>query len=145
MDREKFKIYKFRTMYQGSESQTGPVWANRNDSRRTRLGAFLRKTSLDELPQLFNVLKGDMSMVGPRPERPVFIEDFKKSVPNYSYRMKIKAGMTGWAQIHGWRGDTSLKKRIEHDLYYIDNWSPALDIEIMATTLWKGMVHKNAN
>jgi lipopolysaccharide/colanic/teichoic acid biosynthesis glycosyltransferase len=138
-------LIKLESMRQNAEKQTGPIWANRNDSRRTRVGAFLRKTSMDELPQLFNVLKGDMSIVGPRPERPVFIQEFKKTVPKYAHRMKIKAGMTGWAQIHGWRGDTCLEKRVEHDLYYINNWSPALDVEIMATTIWKGLIHNNAN
>jgi len=145
LDGRKFKMLKFRSMRQDAEMETGPVWANRSDTRRTRIGAFLRKTSMDELPQLFNVLKGEMSIVGPRPERPVFIREFKKTVPNYAHRMKMKAGMTGWAQIHGWRGDTSLERRVEHDLYYINNWSPGLDAEIMATTIWKGLAHKNAN
>jgi lipopolysaccharide/colanic/teichoic acid biosynthesis glycosyltransferase len=94
---------------------------------------------------MFNVLKGEMSMVGPRPERPVFIKEFKRSIPQYAHRMKMKAGMTGWAQIHGWRGSTSLKKRVEHDLYYINNWSPGFDVEIMATTVWKGLINKNAS
>ena len=145
LDKRKFKMLKFRSMHQDAEMETGPVWAARNDARRTRVGAFLRKTSMDELPQLFNVLKGEMSMVGPRPERPMFIQGFQDKIPQYAYRMKMKAGMTGWAQIHGWRGNTSLERRLEHDLYYINNWSPGLDIEIMATTLWKGLVHKNAN
>ncbi|MCH7501214.1 MAG: undecaprenyl-phosphate glucose phosphotransferase [Nitrospinae bacterium] len=145
LDKRKFKMLKFRSMHQDAERDTGPVWAARNDARRTRVGAFLRKTSIDELPQLFNVLKGEMSMVGPRPERPMFIQEFNEKIPQYAYRMKMKAGMTGWAQIHGWRGNTSLERRIEHDLYYINNWSPGLDIEIMATTLWKGLMHKNAN
>ena len=145
LDGRKFKMFKFRSMRQDSEMATGPIWAVRNDTRRTRIGTFLRKTSMDELPQLFNVLKGEMSMVGPRPERPVFIKDFKKSVPKYAHRLKMKAGMTGWAQIHGWRGDTSLERRVEHDLYYINHWSPGLDVEIMATTIWKGLVHDNAN
>ena len=145
LDGRKFKMFKFRSMRQGAEMETGPIWADRNDTRRTRIGTFLRKTSMDELPQLFNVLKGEMSMVGPRPERPVFIKDFKKSVPKYAHRLKMKAGMTGWAQIHGWRGDTCLERRIEHDLYYINHWSPGLDVEIMATTIWKGLIHNNAN
>ena len=145
LDGRKFKLLKFRSMREDAEQKTGPVWAKRNDSRRTRVGTFLRKTSMDELPQLFNVLKGEMSMVGPRPERPVFIQEFKKTIPKYAHRMKMKAGMTGWAQIHGWRGDTCLEKRVEHDLYYINNWSPGLDVEIMATTIWKGLIHNNAN
>jgi len=145
LDKRKFKMLKFRSMHQDAERDTGPVWAAQNDARRTRFGAFLRKTSIDELPQLFNVLKGEMSMVGPRPERPMFIKEFNEKIPQYAYRMKMKAGMTGWAQIHGWRGNTSLERRLEHDLYYINNWSFGLDIDIMATTLWKGLVHKNAN
>ena len=145
LDGRKFTILKFRTMLQNAERQTGPIWAKRNDSRRTRVGAFLRKTSMDELPQLFNVLKGEMSMVGPRPERAVFIQEFKKTIPKYAHRMKMKAGMTGWAQVHGWRGDTCLERRVEHDLHYINHWSLGLDLEIMATTMWKGLVHKNAN
>ena len=145
LDGRKFKMLKFRSMHQDAEMGTGPVWAGRSDARCTQIGAFLRKTSMDELPQLFNVLKGEMSIVGPRHERPVFIREFKKTVPRYTHRMKMKAGMTGWAQVHGWRGDTSLERRIEHDLYYINNWSPGLDAEIMATTIWKGLVHKNAN
>ena len=145
LDGRKFKMFKFRSMRQDAEMRTGPIWAGRSDTRRTRIGKFLRKTSMDELPQLFNVLKGEMSMVGPRPERPVFIQEFKKSVPKYAHRLKMKAGMTGWAQIHGWRGDTSLERRVEHDLYYINHWSPGLDIEIMAMTIWKGMAHDNAN
>lgn len=145
LDGRKFKMLKFRSMHQDAEIGTGPVWADQSDTRRTRTGELLRKSSMDELPQLFNVLKGEMSMVGPRPERPVFIQEFRKTIPQYAHRMKMKAGMTGWAQVHGWRGNTSLERRVEHDLYYINNWSPGLDIEIMATTLWKGLVHKNAN
>lgn len=145
LDGRKFKMLKFRSMHQDAEMGRGPVWADRSDARRTRVGAFLRKSSTDELPQLFNVLKGEMSIVGPRPERPVFIQEFKKTVPQYAHRMKMKAGMTGWAQIHGWRGNSSLEKRVEHDLYYINNWSPGLDGKIMVTTLWKGLFHKNAN
>jgi len=123
LDRKVFKMYKFRSMKMGAESYSGPVWTKVNDDRRTRLGVLLRQTSMDELPQFFNVFAGDMSMVGPRPERPVFVEDFKKSVPHYMLRLKMKAGITGWAQVNGWRGNTSLEKRIEHDLYYIKHWS----------------------
>jgi Undecaprenyl-phosphate glucose phosphotransferase len=141
---QKFDILKFRTMPVDSESKTGPVWAKSGEKRATRAGAFLRRTSLDELPQFFNVLKGDMSVVGPRPERPVFIENFKQQVPRYMLRHKVKAGITGWAQINGWRGNTSIEKRIEYDLYYIQNWSIMLDIKIMWLTLWRGFVNENA-
>ncbi len=139
-----FQMFKFRTMKMDAEKETGPVWARQNDSRRTKVGAFLRRTSLDELPQLFNVLKGEMSLVGPRPERPNFVEEFRNRVPQYMLRHKIKAGMTGWAQINGWRGNTSLEKRIEHDLYYIQNWSIGFDVRILFMTIWKGFFSKSA-
>lgn len=141
---QKFDILKFRTMPVDSESKSGPVWAKAGEKRATPAGAFLRKTSLDELPQFINVLKGDMSVVGPRPERPVFIENFKQQVPGYMLRHKVKAGITGWAQINGWRGNTSIEKRIEYDLYYIQNWSIWLDLKIMWLTLWKGFMSENA-
>ncbi len=141
---QKFDMLKFRTMPIGSESESGPVWAKPGERRATKAGAFLRKTSLDELPQFINVLKGDMSVVGPRPERPVFIENFKQRVPGYMLRHKVKAGITGWAQINGWRGNTSIEKRIEYDLYYIQNWSIKLDLKIMWLTLWKGFLSENA-
>ena len=141
---QKFDILKFRTMPIDTESKTGPVWAKAGENRATKTGAFLRKTSLDELPQFINVLKGDMSVVGPRPERPVFIENFKQQVPGYMLRHKVKAGITGWAQINGWRGNTSIEKRIEYDLYYIQNWSIWLDLKIMWLTVWKGFVNENA-
>ena len=139
-----FEIYKFRSMYVDAEKETGPVWAKKDDPRRTPLGAFLRRTSLDELPQFFNVLKGDMSLIGPRPERPEFIEKFKKEIPRYMLRHKIKAGMSGWAQVNGFRGNSSITKRIEHDLYYIENWSLTFDLKILWLTLWKGIFNKNA-
>lgn len=139
-----FRMLKFRSMKTDAERNTGAVWAKEDDPRRTWLGAFLRKTSLDELPQFFNVLKGEMSIVGPRPERPVFIQEFRKNIPHYMLRHKMKAGITGWAQVNGLRGDTDLKKRIEYDLYYIENWSIALDMKIMWLTIWKGLVNKNA-
>jgi len=144
MDGRPFQMLKFRTMNMDAEKETGPVWAKENDSRRTKGGAFLRKTSLDELPQLFNVLKGDMSLVGPRPERPHFIEEFRNQVPLYMLRHKIKAGMTGWAQVSGWRGNTSLEKRLEHDLYYIQHWSIGFDLRILIMTLWRGFFSKSA-
>lgn len=144
MDRRVFKMYKFRSMKMGAEAGTGPVWTQENDGRRTRLGVLLRNTSLDELPQFFNVFAGDMSMVGPRPERPMFVEDFKQSVPHYMLRLKMKAGITGWAQVNGWRGNTSLEKRIEHDLYYIKNWSWFFDIKILIQTLWNGLINRHA-
>lgn len=135
LDGREFEMLKFRTMRVGAEAD-GPVWSRRQDPRRTRIGAILRRTSLDELPNLFNVLKGEMSLVGPRPERPEFIRQFKEQVPRYMLRHKMKAGMTGYAQIRGYRGDTSLKKRIQHDLHYIRNWSLGLDIRILAQTLF---------
>jgi Undecaprenyl-phosphate glucose phosphotransferase len=144
LDGNLFQMLKFRSMTENAEAKTGAVWAIPNDTRTTKIGAFLRKTSIDELPQFWNVLKGDMSVVGPRPERPVFIEKFKKEIPKYMLRHKMKAGITGWAQINGWRGNTSLIKRIEHDLYYIENWSLILDIKIVLLTILKGFVNKNA-
>jgi Undecaprenyl-phosphate glucose phosphotransferase len=143
-DGEIFKMLKFRSMTADAERETGPVWAKPDDPRRTPVGKILRKTNLDELPQLFNVLKGEMSLVGPRPERPELIEKFKHNIPNYMLRHKIKAGLTGWAQINGWRGNTSLEKRIEHDLYYIENWSISFDLRILFMTLWKGLSSKHA-
>ena len=135
LDGYQFDVYKFRTMRADAEA-AGPVWSKREDPRRTRIGSFMRRTSLDELPNLFNVLKGDMSLVGPRPERPEFIEQFKHEIPQYMLRHKMKAGMTGIAQIRGYRGDTSIRKRIQHDVHYIKNWSLGLDIRIMAETLY---------
>ena len=144
MDGYSFQMIKFRTMHADAEEQTGPIWAKENDSRRTKVGAFLRRTSLDELPQLFNVIKGEMSLVGPRPERPNFVEEFRNRIPSYMLRHKIKAGITGWAQVNGWRGNTSLEKRIEHDLYYIQNWSVGFDVRILMMTLWRGLFSKSA-
>lgn len=144
LDGRLFRVWKFRTMTVDAEAQSGPVWATADDPRRTRLGAFLRRLSLDELPQLFNVLRGEMSLVGPRPERPVFIQDFRARIPKYMLRHMVQAGMTGWAQVNGWRGDTSIEQRIEHDLYYIENWSWRLDLKILALTLLRGFTGKNA-
>jgi len=144
LDGRSFQMWKFRSMRVDAETETGAVWAKKDDGRRTPIGAFLRATSLDELPQLWNVLKGDMSLVGPRPERPVFVQQFRGEIPHYMLRHKVKAGITGWAQVNGWRGDTSLEQRIECDLYYIRNWSYSLDLKILWMTLWKGFVNKNA-
>ncbi|WP_026611483.1 undecaprenyl-phosphate glucose phosphotransferase [Methylocaldum szegediense] len=140
----KFIMLKFRSMPVDAEAKTGPVWAKPGEKRATPFGAFLRRTSLDELPQLINVLKGEMSLVGPRPERPDFVEVFKDQVPNYMKKHMVKAGITGWAQVNGWRGDTDLVKRIEHDLYYIQNWSVWFDLEIALRTIVSGFVNKNA-
>jgi Undecaprenyl-phosphate glucose phosphotransferase len=139
-----FYMLKFRSMRADAEKQTGAVWAVKDDPRRTRLGTFLRRTSLDELPQFVNVLVGDMSLVGPRPERPEFIQKFSKSIPSYGARHAVKAGITGWAQVHGWRGNTSLRKRVQYDLHYITHWSPWLDLRILWMTVWHGIVHRNA-
>ncbi len=144
MDGATFSMLKFRSMLPEAEDGSGPVWASKDDERRTPIGRLLRKTSLDELPQLFNVLKGDMSLVGPRPERPVFIHEFRKSIPRYMLRHKVKSGMTGWAQVNGWRGDTDIGKRIDYDIYYIEHWSLLFDLKIVWLTLWKGFVHHNA-
>ncbi len=141
---QRFRMLKFRSMPVDAEAKTGAVWAKADEDRATPFGRFLRRTSLDELPQFINVLKGDMSVVGPRPERPVFIDQFKTRIPRYMLRHKMKAGITGWAQVNGWRGNTSLDKRIQYDLYYIQNWSIALDFKIMVLTLWKGFVHRHA-
>ncbi len=138
-----FLMLKFRSMKVDSD-KNGEGWTIANDPRRTKLGIFLRATSLDELPQLINVLKGDMSLVGPRPEQPFYIRKFSKTIPGYHARHAVKAGLTGWAQVNGWRGDTSIRKRIQHDLYYITHWTPWLDIKIMWLTVWHGLVNKNA-
>lgn len=144
LDGEIFKMWKFRSMRTDAESKTGAVWARENDPRVTWIGGILRKTSLDELPQLFNVLAGQMSCVGPRPERPVFVQQFKSQIPGYMLRHKVKAGMTGWAQINGFRGNTSLEGRIQFDLYYISNWSLGLDLKIMFMTIFKGFINPHA-
>ncbi|NDG86186.1 MAG: undecaprenyl-phosphate glucose phosphotransferase, partial [Proteobacteria bacterium] len=144
LDGGTFEMLKFRSMKADAEAATGAVWAVENDQRRTVFGTFLRSTSLDELPQLWNVFTGDMSLVGPRPERPVFVERFKRNIPNYMLRHRVKTGITGWAQVNGWRGDTSLEKRIECDIYYIRNWSLWLDVKILFLTVFKGFVNRNA-
>jgi Undecaprenyl-phosphate glucose phosphotransferase len=144
LDGRSFMMLKFRSMRVNAESTTGPVWATRGDSRRTRIGAFLRHWSLDELPQLWNVFKGEMSIIGPRPERPAFVHEFKHRIPQYMLRHRVKSGITGWAQVHGWRGNTSIKKRIQYDLYYIENWTLKLDFKILWMTFRNGLRHTNA-
>jgi exopolysaccharide biosynthesis polyprenyl glycosylphosphotransferase len=131
-----FKIYKFRTMYEWSEKQSGPVFAEKDDKRCTRLGKLLRRYNLDELPQLFNVLKGEMSLVGPRPERPYFVNQFKEDVPRYMSRHHIKSGITGWAQVNGLRQGSSIEERIKYDLYYLENWSLWFDFKIMLMSIF---------
>jgi Undecaprenyl-phosphate glucose phosphotransferase len=142
LDGKAFTVYKFRSMEEGAENVTGPIWAREDDPRVTPVGRWLRKLDLDELPQFWNVLKGDMSIVGPRPERPFFVEQFKHRIPQYMLRHKVKAGITGWAQVNGWRGNTSLEKRIEYDLYYIENWSVSLDLKIMWLTVVRGLFQR---
>jgi Undecaprenyl-phosphate glucose phosphotransferase len=142
LDGKAFNVYKFRSMPEGAENDTGPVWARDDDPRATRIGRWLRRFDLDELPQFWNVLRGDMSIVGPRPERPYFVEQFKHRIPQYMLRHKVKAGITGWAQVNGWRGNTSLEKRIEYDLYYIENWSVTLDLKIMWLTLFRRLFQR---
>lgn len=141
LDGKSFMILKFRSMRVNAESSSGPVWAIKGDARRTRIGSFIRETSIDELPQLWNVLKGDMSLVGPRPERPTFVHEFKHKIPDYMLRHRVKSGITGWAQVHGWRGNTSIRRRIQYDLYYIQNWSLLLDLKILWMTLRSGAWH----
>ena len=145
LDGRSFAMLKFRSMHPGAEAESGPVWAAVDDARRTRLGRTLRRFSLDELPQLWNVVKGDMSLVGPRPERPFFVHQFKTLIPQYMLRHKVKSGLTGWAQVNGLRGNTSLEKRIEYDLYYIQNWSLLLDVKILLLTLYRAWQHRHAH
>ena len=139
-----FHMYKFRTMEVQKPSSEQKAWTTKNDPRVTKVGKLLRKTSIDEMPQIFNVLKGDMSLVGPRPERPLFVEKFKEEIPRYMIKHQVRPGMTGWAQVNGFRGDTSIRKRVEYDLYYIENWTMAFDIKILFLTLFKGFINKNA-
>ena len=144
LDGRPFMTLKFRSMFEDAERHTGPIWTRRDDPRCTPVGRVLRRFSLDELPQLWNVLRGDMSLVGPRPERPYFVEQFKDRVPQYMLRHKVKAGLTGWAQVNDLRGNTSIEKRIEYDLYYIENWSVALDFKIMWLTVLRLSFHRHA-
>ncbi len=139
-----FKMYKFRTMEMQRPSAEESAWTVKDDPRVTGVGKFLRRTSLDELPQLFNILMGEMSLVGPRPERPQFVEKFKEEIPRYMIKHQVRPGLTGWAQINGYRGDTSIRKRIEYDLFYIENWTMSFDIKIMFLTIFKGFINKNA-
>lgn len=141
---KEFKMYKFRSMEIQSDSTEKKAWTTINDPRVTPIGKFIRKTSIDELPQLFNVLRGEMSLIGPRPERPFFVAKFKEEIPRYMIKHQVRPGLTGWAQVNGFRGDTSILKRIEYDLYYIENWSLSLDIKILFLTVFKGFVNKNA-
>lgn len=144
LDGQRFRMMKLRTMRVDAESESGPVWAAAGDERRTPIGTFLRRFSLDELPQFVNVLRGEMSVVGPRPERPVFVERFRQTVPGYMLRHKVKSGVTGWAQVHGLRGNTSLEKRIEYDIEYIERWSFWLDLKIIGMTLFRVLFDRNA-
>ena len=139
-----FQMYKFRSMEVQESEDEKKGWTRKNDPRVTKIGRILRKTSIDELPQFFNVLKGDMSLIGPRPERPLFVEKFKEEIPRYMIKHQVRPGITGWAQVNGYRGDTSIRKRIEYDLYYIENWSMALDFRILFLTFFKGFINKNA-
>jgi putative colanic acid biosynthesis UDP-glucose lipid carrier transferase len=142
---QKFAMFKFRSMPEDVESGSGPVWSRQGEGRATRFGSFLRRYSLDELPQLFNVLKGDMSLVGPRPERPEFVREFRQRIPGYMQKHLVKAGITGWAQVNDLRGDSDLEQRIQYDLYYIDNWSLWFDLRILALTLWHILTSRNAH
>lgn len=139
-----FWMYKFRSMEQQAPAKEKKAWTVRNDPRVTGIGKILRRTSLDELPQLFNILKGDMSLVGPRPERPLFVEKFKEEIPRYMVKHQVRPGLTGWAQVNGLRGDTSIRKRIEYDIYYIENWTIGFDIKIIFMTFFTGFINKNA-
>lgn len=141
---KKFQMYKFRSMIVQDAKSEKKAWTTKNDPRVTLIGKFIRKTSIDELPQIFNVLKGDMSIIGPRPERPFFVEKFQEEIPRYNVKHQVRPGITGWAQVNGFRGDTSIRKRIDCDLYYIENWTLGLDIKILFLTFFKGFINKNA-
>lgn len=138
-----FTMYKFRSMHTVSDELSATEWTVRNDTRRTGFGSFIRKSGIDELPQLFNVLKNDMSLIGPRPERPFFVRKFAEEIPGYMDRLRVKPGITGWAQVCGWRGDTSIEKRLECDLCYVKNWTLWFDVRILFLTLCKGSWHEN--
>ena len=144
LDGKRFNVIKFRSMRQDAESN-GPGWSVKGDTRVTRVGRFIRRTNIDELPQLINVLFGEMSLVGPRPERPVYVEEFRQRIPRYMERHREKAGLTGWAQINGLRGDSSIEDRTKYDLWYIENWSAWLDIKIIFMTLWRTIIQNDEN
>ena len=139
-----FRMYKFRSMTVQEQKRELKAWTTPDDPRVTVIGRFIRKTSIDELPQFYNILIGNMSIVGPRPERPYYVEKFKEEIPHYMIKHQIRPGLTGWAQVNGFRGDTSIQKRIEHDLYYIENWTLGFDFKIMFLTIFKGFINKNA-
>ena len=141
---KEFQMYKFRTMVVQTEKDEQKGWTVKGDPRVTKFGSFLRKTSLDELPQLFNVLIGQMSLIGPRPERPQFVEKFKEEIPRYMIKHQVRPGLTGWAQVNGYRGDTSIYKRIEYDIFYIENWTMGFDLRILFLTIFTGFINKNA-
>lgn len=144
MDGAVFKVIKFRSMRPNAEKATGPVWSQKSDPRKTSLGRILRRLSLDELPQLINVLRGDMSLVGPRPERPYFVEQFKKNVPRYLDRHRVKVGMTGWAQVNGLRGNAPVADRTNYDVFYVENWSLVFDMKIILKTVRAVLFGKDA-
>ena len=137
-------MYKFRSMRMQEPGEEKKGWTVKDDPRVTKVGKFIRKTSIDELPQLFNILRGDMSIVGPRPERPQFVEKFKEEIPRYMIKHQVRPGLTGWAQVNGYRGDTSIRRRIDYDLYYIENWTMGFDFKIMFLTIFKGFINENA-
>ena len=139
-----FYMYKFRSMVVQEDTDEKKEWTTKNDPRVTPVGRFIRRTSIDDLPQLFNVLMGTMSLVGPRPERPQFVDKFKEEIPRYMIKHQVRPGLTGWAQVNGSRGDTSIRKRIEYDLYYIENWTIGFDFKIILLTFFKGFINKNA-
>ena len=140
-----FNMYKFRTMRMQTEEEEKKGWTTKDDPRVTKVGKFLRRTSIDEFPQLFNILIGDMSIVGPRPERPQFVERYKEEIPRYMIKHQVRPGLTGWAQVNGYRGDTSIRKRVEYDIYYIENWTLGMDIKILFMTLFTGFINKTSH
>ena len=144
LNKETFYMYKFRSMKVQEPSEEATQWTTKNDPRKTWWGNIMRRFSIDELPQFFNVLKGDMSVIGPRPERPYFVDKFKEDIPHYMIKHQVRPGITGWAQVNGLRGDTSIEDRIEHDLYYIENWTFSMDLKIIILTVITGFIHKNA-
>ena len=139
-----FYMYKFRSMRLQTDEEEKKEWTTKHDPRVTRVGRIIRSTSIDEMPQFFNILKGDMSLVGPRPERPYFVEKFREEIPHYMIKHQVRPGLTGWAQVNGLRGDTSIEERIRYDLYYIENWTLGFDIKILFLTVFRGFINKNA-